>query len=373
MKKPKQKILMVAAVDFPPDPRIERAMLAASELGYDVSLLCLKGNGSRTWKKFRIFRLPFSEFESFLPKPFCWILDYLFFLLFGTLATYVLTIIYRFKIVHYHNPPDFNVIFLAPLKLLGVKLIYDAHEVTYILAQSRLPSSLVSTILIEILKFFQFLAIYTSDVTITVNAIAKNYLRKLCKKREIFIIENIPYPFSIPEENETPNTFIYAGALLKDRDISTLLEAFEKLQREHKNAHLWIVGGVRPLSTSSLNIKFFKKQPHDKALQLIAKASVVVLSAADNAVNRIGASNRAYEAAYMGKAIIAADLPGFKSILGNSCIYYTPGDINSLLEAMKFLINNKNVRIYNQKVKKHFAKHYSWDNIKFTFERIYGE
>ena len=367
---------MIAAVDFPPDPRIERYIKVLLEKKFKVDVLCLKGDGSKNWESARIFRLPFSQLT--LPKPLNWIIEYLLFLFLGTIATYILTLRERYAIIHYHNPPDFNLPFLFPLKFLGTKLIYDVHETTHLLTLSRLRNTHFAKFIAFITVQFMKLSLITADLTITVNEFTKKELNKFVPDAEIIVIPNIPDidPRTIPSVKRDSNKmiFIHAGNLLPNADLFTLMKAAKHFEKE---AIFWIAGDG-PLrkeleKIAPKNVIFLGKLPHLVLLSYLKSADAALVTAEDTPHNRYATPCRAYEAAALGKPIVAAKLPGIISLLKDSCIYYIPQNVESLSDAIQMLLDPKNVKSHSKKIKKYFVQNYSWNKIKSILQNVYGE
>jgi glycosyltransferase involved in cell wall biosynthesis len=148
--------------------------------------------------------------------------------------------------VHCHDLPDLPIgIVIKAIK--RVPLVYDAHEIYWIMDLGRYP---------EIISYFQkklelFLLRWV-DVLITVGKKRMKYYRSHYRK-EIFLVGNYYDPkkrdsmkrknfresLSIPE---SAFVITYAGTLSKIRGIDIIVECAARMQDEKKNVHFVIAG-----------------------------------------------------------------------------------------------------------------------------------
>ena len=307
------KVLMVAAVEFPPDARIEKEARALIEAGHEVTLLCLKkkGHEASTYKGINLVRLPFGE--SRLPAPLNWIVDYSLYSEIGCWYTYWHSIGKR--AIHVHNPPDFMVPFLMPLKLFGKKIVFDAHDPTHVLAMSRLRKPKTHW-LVRLLKFFFLAAAWSASAVVT---ISPQVARMLGKKA--IIVPNSPGDeFFLKPKYPKKNTAIYIGAMVPGRGLELLVKSMEKVDGELLMVGKGdILGKLKALAPA--NVKFTGEVPYSKVPSYLQKASVAVLPFEPTPINTIGSPNKLYEYMALGMPVVCTDLPGPKRIAKDAAVF----------------------------------------------------
>ena len=141
--------------------------------------------------------------------------------------------------------------------------------------------------------------------------------------------------------------FIFVGRLDRDKGIDELVQAFQKLEQEYPNVHLFLVGAEEPEGKSLL----------DETKEIIARDDQIHLSdgwqadvrpwyaAADALVHpsrREGFPNVVIEAGAMGLASIVTDINGSREIIsdGQNGTIVPAQDPEALYAAMKAFLDH---------------------------------
>ena len=115
---------------FPEDPRSQKEATALIEAGYQVDVICLRGEGQPVREHnggLRVYRLPVRLMRTSVGR---YLFQYgLSFLLFGILLT-ALHVRRRYRCVHVATMPDFLVFATLLPRLLGARVLLDLHEPT---------------------------------------------------------------------------------------------------------------------------------------------------------------------------------------------------------------------------------------------------
>ena len=122
------RICHVAYAYFPADPRVRREVDALRGAGYDVEVICLRGENEasvETVHGTRITRIPLRARRGGRIR---YAFQYALFFILSSVELLRLHRLRTFQVVHVHSLPDFQVFCSLPLKMRGVRVILDLHE-----------------------------------------------------------------------------------------------------------------------------------------------------------------------------------------------------------------------------------------------------
>jgi glycosyltransferase involved in cell wall biosynthesis len=154
----------------------------------------------------------------------------------------------------------------------------------------------------------------------------------------------------LPEPPE-PVTLAFAGRLLKDKGIRTLVEAHEVLARRGQPVRLLIAGEpdrANPASISRKEIAEWSRRPgitllgHVTDIRNVWKdAHIAVLVS-----RREGLPMSLLEAAACGRPIVASDVPGCREVARRNlnALVVAPDDASALADAIECLAKDKALR-----------------------------
>jgi glycosyltransferase involved in cell wall biosynthesis len=77
---------------------------------------------------------------------------------------------------------------------------------------------------------------------------------------------------------------------------------------------------------------------------LIAASTIGVVTYQRNPLTEVATPNKAYEYAVAEKAMVVADLGGLRALLGDTVLYYRPGDAVDLAQKIATLLGNPRER-----------------------------
>jgi glycosyltransferase involved in cell wall biosynthesis len=154
-----------------------------------------------------------------------------------------------------------------------------------------------------------------------------------------------------PEPPAPPVAAGFAGRLLADKGIGTLVEAQQRLQRRGIDLRLAIAGTPDPENPSSIDAATLARwralpgitwlgQVED-IRELWRQAHVAVLPS-----RREGLPKSLLEAAAMGRPLIATDVPGCREIAraGRNALLVPPDDVDALAAALERLASDGELR-----------------------------
>ena len=155
----------------------------------------------------------------------------------------------------------------------------------------------------------------------------------------------------LPEPPE-PVTMAFAGRLLKDKGIRTLVEAHEILARRGQPVRLLIAGErdrANPASITRKEIAEWSRQPGIRLLGHVTDirdvwkdAHIAVLVS-----RREGLPMSLLEAAACGRPIVASDVPGCREVARQNlnALLVAPDDASALADAIDRLAKDKALRL----------------------------
>lgn len=179
----------------------------------------------------------------------------------------------------------------------------------------------------------------------------------------------VPNPVSVPARvepltNRPPSLVVTASRLVPLKGLDLLLKAISKVPG---SPHLWICGeggeqGKLEALTRELGlgerVKFLGTRPHEETMRLLASADVV-------AQPNLGPETfgmTAAEAAALGRAVLASDVPALNEILEKdvSALLTTPGSAEALANGLTSLLQSPDLRNrLGNAAKTRIAEHYS--------------
>lgn len=162
------------------------------------------------------------------------------------------------------------------------------------------------------------------------------------------------------------NIILYTGHLYEWKGVDTLAQAANFLDKENL---IYFVGG-----TDSDRIDFQKKYPSKNIITVpfqnrikialwLKAADVLVLPNIPNSAlsERHTSPIKMFEYMASGTPIIASNLPSLKEILKTeTSFFFQAGDVNSLINALKKVLINKNVAGKKAQKAKQDALRYTW-------------
>ncbi len=269
-------------------------------------------------------------------------------------------------VYHFHDP---ELMFHAyRLKLLGKKVIYDAHEdLPRQLMSKPYLGSLTKKVLPFLLERIENILAARFDSVITATPFIRDRFLKINKNT----IDINNYPLlqelhSVDYSIQKKNQICYIGGITAIRGIEELVKACDLIDGE-----LVLAGkfNSRELEKKMRSLPGWKKVKYlgfinrEDARKILAesKAGVVNFLAEPNHIN--AQPNKMFEYMSASLPVIASHFPLWKSIVeGNKCgVCVNPGNPQELAKAMNsFLNNDAKVLSYGKNGRNAVEEKYNW-------------
>ena len=208
-----------------------------------------------------------------------------------------------------------------------------------------------------IINFIKFSLLFKKIKIIVQNEDDLVFFQNKLKNRKFDIIKirgsgiNLSYYKKLKEPEEKNIKILYVGRLLEDKGVLWLIESFKKAKYIYKNIELYIAGSLdekNPTGISKKKLNTFLKIKGiryfgnvEDVRKLWSKSNIAILLS-----KREGLPLSLMEAAAVGRAIIATNVPGCREIAIHkyNSITVEPGDIYATRDAILKLSRNKKIR-----------------------------
>jgi glycosyltransferase involved in cell wall biosynthesis len=276
--------------------------------------------------------------------------------LFSAMSATVLARLHRsnpLHLVHVHSLPDFQVFSAFPLKVRRVPILLDLHEAMPEILGARFHLS-PRSLWVRVAVLLEAASVRFADHVIAANdAIKGAIVARGVPPEKITAVYSAGEPvLSMPAGDHVRNELglpaarylVHAGGINPERDLETLLAAFARLPSGW-GFHLVVAGDgdsryMRLLMdlSSRLGIErrvhFVGRVPRETAHALMSLSDLGVVTLEANPLTDLAWPTRVIEFARMGKLLVVPRLKFLRETLGNGARYYTPGDPESLREAI---------------------------------------
>lgn len=176
----------------------------------------------------------------------------------------LVSLIYGIKVIHVANPPDFIIPIVFWLRLFGVKIVYDVHDLSVETFKGKNASKRsLGKALVPLLELLEYLSIRLADSIITTNLSIRDHVRQKTRSKPICVVRNSnPILFqdiveiAKPEPNGTI-TVGYFGVLADDEaaGLDNIFVVADALLRKQVPFHFSIVGDGPGLNVLRQKVK----------------------------------------------------------------------------------------------------------------------
>ena len=322
----KRRILIVIENSTAPgDPRVWKEAIALREAGYQVTVL---GPQLKRFEKGYEFIEGIHIYRHPMPKEgngaFSYIWEYAWALFWEFLYSCWIYLRRGFDVIQGCNPPDDIFLVALPFKLLGVKYIFDHHDVNpelYLAKYGRKDFLYKTLALLEKLTFrFCDVAIATND---SYKEVAVE--RGRMSPDRVFVVRNGPSLKSfkpVPPDpalrHGKPYLVGYVGVMSEQDGLDILLDVAERVKNlGRKDVHFTCIGSgpafpqlLEILKQKNLGdmVNFPGRISDDEMIAILSTADIGVNPDKPCRMNDISTMIKITEYMVLGKAIVQFDL-----------------------------------------------------------------
>jgi glycosyltransferase involved in cell wall biosynthesis len=353
------------------EPRVQREAQAASNAGYEVTVVALRGTGESAADVVdgvRVRRLPLRHRRgASLPML---ALEYLWFTVLATVEVARLGRERRLDVVQVHAPPDFLVVSALPARRRGARVLLDVHDLSPHMFGARFGSGGVVT---RLLTLGQRAAAAVADAVVTVH---EPYRRELAAggipASKIHVVMNTPDrqvlaaagPRTAPAEGFR---IAYHGTLTHWYGVDLLVDALARLE----GVQALVIGdgdalpGLRKLAAErgvGDLISFSGRYvPIEEALAEVALCDCGVVPNRSSTLNRFALSSKLFEYVALGLPVVAARLETIAAHFGEGEVtFFEPNDAGSLAHAIRWVAEHPDEASTRAERAERRASAYAW-------------
>jgi len=370
-------ILMLLTNPFKPDPRVYEEAKTLVNAGYKVTIFCWDREGTYPEKEIidGIYVKRIKKHSAY-GNPISFLK--------GIIAFYLRALILakneKYDILHAH---DFDTLPLGVLlkKLHNSKLVYDAHDHYSSMIKDVVPEPIPT-----IVRILEKILIRYTDGNIAATkdlgeAIFMPYKYEIIMNAKNLNDFHIPYDEIVNfRQKINPNNkflIVYIGILKLWTPLPYIIEAVKRLDNV-----LLLIGGDGPHKAQILemikgykNIKYIGWVNKNEIPIYTCASDVIILPSNPNKeYTRVAVGNKIMEALAAGKPIIAGKNTAGERIVRecNAGLICEFGDVDCLVEKIKILMENKDLRErYGKNARKCAEEKYNWDIMKERLLRFY--
>jgi glycosyltransferase involved in cell wall biosynthesis len=361
--------------------------------GFGVAVICPKSNTcTKSYERLEgvdIYRYPLlieadnSVAGYFLEFLYCWFI-----------TLWLAFRAYRkcpFQVIHACNPPDTYFAIALLFRPLGVKFVFDHHDLCPDLYVAK--GHFRRGVAYRILLFFEWMTLRTADTVITAN---ESY-RQVAKARggvpdrKIVVVRSGPrlgWELLCGPNAELKQgrkyLVVFLGQIAKQDGVDYLLHAIRAYRLSHGNDTLFaIIGGgpsqpdMRRLATElgvTDCVRFTGRIPDEHLCSYLATSDLCVDPDPWTEFNNVSTMNKIIEYMSLGKPIIAFDLLEHRYSALEAAHYVTPNDVTKFATGIRELLEDEQRRERMSKFAKDRFQHaLAWELSEGNLVRAYNE
>lgn len=389
----KRRVLILDEnLSVPFDRRVWRESTALRDAGYQVTVICPRGQG-RFDRGFHvveggvhIYRFPSIELSEGLLG---YGLEYGWALLTMGLLTLWVHARHGFDVVQMCNPPDLLFLIALPYRWLGKKVIFDHHDLsvgTYRAKKGDAASKTVAAMLGKL----QNLTFRYSDVVMSTN---ESYRKVAVESGEIdaehvIVVRNGPELSRFDDIEPDPSLKngkdllgFYVGNMGPQDGVDYLLRATASLRSRRDDFRIVLVGGGSDLGrlqrlARDLGLEdctwFTGRIPDDELLALLATSDVGFSPDPKNPLNDHSTMNKTMEYMVMAKPVVAFDLVETRVSAGDAALYARDNDVEEFARHTERLFDSPHLRAQlGREGRRRIEEGLSWEHSTRNLLRAY--
>ena len=334
-------LIIVENLPVPFDTRVWKEAKSLRSAGYEVTVLCPRGKGFsagyEVLEGIHIYRHPMPAEGN---GAIGYIREYAAALFWELLYTSRIYLLHGFKVIQGCNPPDTVFLVAAPFRLVGVKYIFDQHDINPELYESKYDKR---GFLYRVLVWLEWVTFKCSNVVISTNESYKQIAiaRGSRDPRDVFVVRNGPdlgtfRPVDAKVELKHGKRYLvgYVGTMSIQEGLEILLDVAEHVRRVgRRDVHFTCVGGGPGLNRlKELTIAkgleemvdFTGRVSDRRLLEVLSTADVCVNPDKPCAMNDLSTMIKIMEYMALGKPIVQFDLKEGRFSAQEASLYVDP-------------------------------------------------
>jgi glycosyltransferase involved in cell wall biosynthesis len=359
----KRKVLIIVenlAVPF--DDRVWKEATTLQQNGYQVTVLCPRGQGYTAAYEHRngvhIYRHPAPREGH---GPFGYLVEFASALFWELFYSWYIFLRRGFHVLQGCNPPDTLFLIALPFKLFGIRYIFDHHDANPELYLSKFERE---DLLYRAQVWLERCTYRVADVIMATNQSYRRLAltRGSSQPEDVFVVRNGPdlETFRTVPRNPVfkygkPYLVAYVGTMSTQEGLEILLEAAALLKRTgRRDVHFTCVGGGPGLATLRGLVKswdledtvnFTGRVSGELLREILSTGDVCVNPDKPCRMNDISTMIKIMEYMALGKPIVQFDLQEGRFSAGDASVYCNNDDpVQSMAERICWLLDHPEER-----------------------------
>jgi glycosyltransferase involved in cell wall biosynthesis len=382
-------LVLVENAPVPFDRRVRQEALALRAAGYEVVVISPQGSDGdsepyEVYEGIEIHRFPLREAQHAAG----YLREYSAALRQIRRLIQRLTSDRHFGVVHACNPPDFLLAAALPLKRQGTRLLFDHHDLSPELYESRYQKKDAVYLALRAAERFAF---WTADAVITTNESYRRIAIERGKKRpeKVFVVRNAPDPTQFgpvpPDESVKRgrrHLIAYLGLMGPQDGIDNALRVLSRLRTQREDWHAVFMGHgdvfeeMRQLAEDlglANFVEFTGRVREDRILPILSAADVCISPEPSNPLNDRSTFVKVVEYMAMARPVVAFDLAETRASAGDSALYAPAGDEVAFADCIATLLDDpEQRRVLGECGHARMAGELSWNHSRTQLLRAYA-
>ncbi len=354
----KRVLMLLENNPFPQDVRVRQEARALSRAGHRVTVIC-PGAARQPWREsvdgVQVYRYPAS-------RPGAGLWGYVWEYGYSMGAMFLIALLAWLRtgldVIHAHNPPDTLALIAAPYKLVGVRFVFDHHDIAPEMYEARFMGRGRPSIS-RALRFFERIAFRLADHVITTN---ESY-RAIALERgglppgRVTAVRNGPDLERLrpgpgdPELRRKAGTILgYVGIMGYQDGVDYLIRALAHLVQDlgRRDVYCVIIGigdavtALKRLTTErglEAHVWFTGRVTDADLRRYLCTADICLDPDPSNPSNDRSTMSKMAEYMALGKPIVAFDLPEHRVTAQDAALYARPNDERDFAQKIAALMD----------------------------------
>lgn len=352
-------VMLIQNMSFPKDRRVRQEAFALQEAGFRVSVICPRGSTQDTAGYEDVQGVPVFRY----PQPWLATNKASYFLEYGWAMVctllYVAAIWLRdgFDVLHAANPPDLFFLVAAPFKLLGKKFVFDQHDLSPEMFETKFGKR---GLVYRLLLFLERWSYHLADLVIVTNqsfqeiaeqrgGVTRDRLRIVRNGPDLRTFRPVP---PRPElKNGAAHLAVYVGVMGKQDGVERVIEAADHIvnHRGRKDVHFSLLGSGDCFETLNAMVRDLRLQSSvtlpgwmadGELLAHLSTADVCLAPDPPVRMNQLSTMIKIMEYMSCAKPIVSFDLLESRRSAGPSAIFVQRDDPFAFGDAILELLDD---------------------------------
>lgn len=357
--RPGRVLMLVENLSFPWDRRMRHLATALQQAGYEVRVICPKGESQdhlsfEVCEGVYVYRYPSLLQAS---RPLGFLIEYGWAFVCTAILSIFIGIRYGVDIIHSANPPDIFVLLAWPFKLFGTRFVFDEHDVCPELYDSKFQRR---DLFYRALLAMEKLSYDTADLVVSTNQSYGDIARQrggVPEARSVIVRNGVDtryFHMRRPRpELKAPFRYmaVYLGVMGKQDGVDRVIRAAHHIVHtlNRRDLRFVLIGKgecwdelrklARQLRVDDI-VYFVGRIPDELLLDYLSTADMCLAPDPPDRMNQLSTMTKVLEYMACQKPIVSFDLLETRRSAGNAAIYVKEDDPRHFAQAIDELLED---------------------------------